>query len=264
MYIHFFIPPYNVSIILSRENFGYNRSINVNGGMTMGSRPDFSYVAKLMADSSRAAMLEALLGLDGLPASELARKANVSLQTASGHLAKLVEGNLVGVEKHGRHRYFRIASPDVAHAIETLTVISPSPNINSLKDFSRAEKVRMARTCYDHLAGKLGVSLTEAFIQKGLLIEGEVDFHVTDMGEKFFRDFEIDLAALRNKRRYFARKCLDWSERRYHLAGSLGNAVLVRLLDLGWIEKLPDRAIKVTKTGRVGLYESLGITTEQV
>ncbi|MFB6467813.1 ArsR/SmtB family transcription factor [Cytobacillus sp. Hz8] len=230
----------------------------------MGSRPDFSYVAKLMADSSRAAMLEALLGLDGLPANELARRANVSLQTASGHLAKLVKGNLVRVEKHGRHRYFRIASTDVAHAIETLTVIAPSPSIKSLKDFSRTEKVRIARTCYDHLAGKLGVSLTEAFIQKGYLIEGEVDFLVTDMGEKFFRDFDIDLDALRNKRRYFARKCLDWSERRYHLAGSLGNAVLIRLFDLRWIEKLPDRAVKVTKTGRVGLYESLGITADQV
>lgn len=226
----------------------------------MESRPDFSYVAKLMGDSSRAAMLEALLGLDGLPANELARKANVSLQTASGHLAKLVEGNLIRVEKHGRHRYFRLASPDVAHAIETLTVIAPAPNIKSLKNFSRAEKVRIARTCYDHLAGKLGVSLTEAFIQKGYLAEGENDFLVTDKGEKFFCDFDINLDVLRNQRRYFARKCLDWSERRYHLAGALGNAVLLRLLDLHWIEKLPDRAVKVTRTGRVGLYESLGIT----
>ncbi|WP_060207261.1 ArsR/SmtB family transcription factor [Sporosarcina koreensis] len=226
----------------------------------MESRPDFSYVAKLMGDSSRAAMLEALLGLDGLPTNELARKANVSLQTASGHLAKLVEGNLIRVEKHGRHRYFRLASPDVAHAIETLTVIAPAPNIKSLKNFSRAEKVRIARTCYDHLAGKLGVSLTEAFIQKGYLAEGENDFLVTDKGEKFFSDFDINLDVLRNQRRYFARKCLDWSERRYHLAGALGNAVLLRLLDLHWIEKLPDRAVKVTRTGRVGLYESLGIT----
>lgn len=230
----------------------------------MESRPDFSYVAKLMGDSSRAAMLEALLGLDGLPANELARKANVSLQTASGHLAKLVEGNLIRVEKHGRHRYFRLASPDVAHAIETLTVIAPAPNIKSLKNFSRAEKVRIARTCYDHLAGKLGVSLTEAFIQKGYLVEGENDFLVTDKGEKFFCDFDINLDVLRNQRRYFARKCLDWSERRYHLAGALGNAVLLRLLDLRWIEKLPDRAVKVTRTGRVGLYESLGITDSQV
>ncbi|CAH2715864.1 hypothetical protein BACCIP111895_03048 [Neobacillus rhizosphaerae] len=228
----------------------------------MGSRPDFSYVAKLMADSSRAAMLDALLRLDGLPANELARKANISLQTASGHLAKLVEGNLISVEKYGRHRYFRIASPDVAQAIEKLTIIAPAQRINSLKEFSRAEKVRIARTCYDHLAGKLGVSLTEAFLEKGYLVEGEVDFLVTDKGEKFFREFKIDLDALRNKRRYFARKCLDWSERRYHLAGSLGNAVLIRLLDLHWIEKLPDRAVRVTKKGRDGLYESLGITSE--
>lgn len=230
----------------------------------MGSRPDFSYVAKLIADSSRAAILDALLGLDGLPANELARKANISLQTASGHLAKLVEGNLLRVEKHGRHRYFRLASPDVAQAIETLTVIAPAPNINSLKDFSRAEKIRIARTCYDHLAGKLGVALTEALMEKGFLAAGQEDFLVTEAGEKFFRDFKIDLDALRKKRRHFARKCLDWSERRYHLAGSLGNAILLRLLELNWIEKLPDRAVKITKAGKEGLYEHFGIRGEQL
>ncbi|MFJ5714846.1 helix-turn-helix domain-containing protein [Neobacillus sp. NPDC093127] len=230
----------------------------------MGSKPDFSYVAKLMADSSRAAMLEALLGLDGLPANELAREANITLQTASGHLAKLVEGNLIHVEKHGRHRYFRLASTDVAQAIEMLTVIAPAPRINSLKDSSRVEKVRIARTCYDHLAGKLGVSLTEAFIEKGYLVEDQVDFLITDKGEKFFRDFKIDLDALRIKRRHFARKCLDWSERRYHLAGSLGHAVLMRLLELHWIEKLPDRALKITKAGKAGLYDSFGISNDQL
>lgn len=230
----------------------------------MGSRPDFSYVAKLIADSSRAAILDALLGLDGLPANELARKANISLQTASGHLAKLVEGNLLRVEKHGRHRYFRLASPDVAQAIETLTVIAPAPNINSLKDFSRAEKIRIARTCYDHLAGKLGVALTEALMEKGFLAAGQEDFLVTEAGEKFFRDFKIDLDALRKKRRHFARKCLDWSERRYHLAGSLGNAILLRLLELNWIEKLPDRAVKITKAGKAGLSEHFGIKGEQL
>jgi DNA-binding transcriptional ArsR family regulator len=228
----------------------------------MGSAPDFSYVAKLIADPSRAAMLDALLGLDGLPVNELARKANISLQTASGHLAKLVEGNLVLVEKYGRHRYYRIASSDVAQAIETLSVIAPQPKVNSLREFSHAEKIRNARTCYDHLAGKLGVSLTQAFIEKGYLIENQDDFLVTDKGEKFFHDFRIDLEVLRKERRYFARKCLDWSERRYHLAGSLGNAILLRLLELGWIEKLPDRAIKISKVGKTGLYESLGIMAD--
>lgn len=229
----------------------------------MGSRPDFSFVAKLMADSSRAAMLEALLDLDGLPASELAKRANISLQTASGHLTKLVEGNLLHVEKHGRHRYFRIAHADVAQAIEMLTVIAPSPKVNSLKDFSRAEKIQVARTCYDHLAGKLGVLLTETFIEKGYLHEEENNFLVTKDGEQFFHDFNIDLDALRKKRRHFARKCLDWSERRYHLAGSLGNAVLLQLLDLGWIERLPGRAVSVTEVGSEGLYETLGITTTE-
>jgi DNA-binding transcriptional ArsR family regulator len=225
----------------------------------MRSRPDFSYVAKLMADSSRAAMLDALLGLDGLPANELARKANISLQTASGHLAKLVEGNLISVEKHGRHRYFRIANSDVARAIETLTIIAPPPRVNSLKVSLRAEKIRIARTCYDHLAGRLGVSLTEAFIEKGYLAENKDDFLITEMGEKYFHDLNINLVALRKKRRHFARKCLDWSERRYHLAGSLGNAILVRLLELGWIEKLPDRAVRITEVGKTELYKSLGI-----
>ncbi|QCR32453.1 helix-turn-helix transcriptional regulator [Lysinibacillus sp. SGAir0095] len=225
----------------------------------MGSRPDFSYVAKLMADSSRAAMLEALLGLDGLPANELARKASITLQTASGHLSKLVEGELVRVEKHGRHRYYRLANSNVAQAIETLTVIAPPPQIKSLKDSSRAEKIKIARTCYDHLAGQLGVALTNAFVERGYLIEDQVDFKVTDIGEQFFNDFEINLDSLRTKRRHFARKCLDWSERRYHLAGSLGQAVLIRLLELHWIEKLPDRAVRVTELGKKQLHEILGI-----
>ncbi|WP_067839388.1 ArsR/SmtB family transcription factor [Amphibacillus sediminis] len=230
----------------------------------MGSRPDFSNVAKLIGDRSRAAMLDALLGLDGLPATELAKKANISLQTASSHLAKLVEGNLIRAEKHGRHRYYRLANSDVAQALERLTVIAPPTRISSLKDSTRAESIRTARTCYDHLAGRLGVSLTEAFIKRGYLIEDQDNFLVTDMGEKFFNDFDINLAELRKKRRYFARKCLDWSERRYHLAGSLGHAVMIRLLDLGWIDKLPDRAIKVTKKGRVGLSECLGITEDHL
>lgn len=229
----------------------------------MGSRPDFSHVAKLMADSSRAAMLDALLGLDGLPATELALKANVSLQTASGHLSKLVEGGLVCVEQHGRHRYFRLASTDVAYAIETLTVIAPPARINSLKDSSRAKKIKIARTCYDHLAGKLGVALTGAFIEKGYLVETQDDYIITNKGEMFFHEFEIDLDSLRKKRRHFARKCLDWSERRYHLAGSLGHAVLMRLFDLNWIEKLPDRAVKITKEGENG-FGSLGIKENQL
>ncbi|WP_152657988.1 helix-turn-helix transcriptional regulator [Oceanobacillus sp. CFH 90083] len=230
----------------------------------MGNKPDFSYTAKLMADSSRAAMLEALLDLDGLPASELAKRANISLQTASGHLTKLVDGNLLCVEKHGRHRYFRIANADVAQAIEMLTVIAPPPKINSLKDFSRAKNIQIARTCYDHLAGKLGVLLTDALIENGYLLEEENNFLVTKEGEQFFHDFNIDLEALRQKRRHFARKCLDWSERRYHLAGALGNAILIRLFDLGWIERLPGRAVRVTDTGEKGLYESLGITTKEL
>lgn len=158
----------------------------------MGSRPDFSYVAKLMADSSRAAMLEALLDLDGLPASELAKRANVSLQTASSHLAKLVEGNLLRVEKHGRHRYFRIANAEVARAIEMLTVIAPSAQVNSLKDFSRSEKIQIARTCYDHLAGKLGVLITETLVEKEYVVEDQDVFIVTKAGEEFFNSFKID------------------------------------------------------------------------
>ncbi|MEI3614932.1 ArsR/SmtB family transcription factor [Pseudogracilibacillus sp. SO30301A] len=229
----------------------------------MGSRPDFSYVAKLMADPSRAAMLDALMGLDGLPATELARKANVTIQTASGHLSKLVEGELIHVEKHGRHRYFRLANTDVAQAIETLTVIAPPAHIKSLNDSSRAKKIKIARTCYDHLAGELGVALTGAFIDNGYIIEAQNDFIVTDKGEKYFHGFEINLDSLRKERRHFTRKCLDWSERRYHLAGALGNAVLMRLLDRHWIEKLPDRAVKVTKEGGKA-FESLGINVEQL
>src|SRR5699024_7143236 len=192
-----------INIIVTRKNFGYNRSIYVYRRMVMGSRPDFSYVAKLMADPSRAAMLDALMGLDGLPATELARKANVTIQTASGHLSRLVEGKLIHVEKHGRHRYFRLANTDVARAIEALTFIAPPAHIKSLKNSSRAKKIKIARTCYDHLAGKLGVALTDAFIDNGYIIEEQNDFTVTDKGEKYFHDFEINLDSLRKERRHF-------------------------------------------------------------
>lgn len=225
----------------------------------MASRPDFSNTAKLMAHPSRAAMLDALLGTDGLPASELAREANVSLQTASEHLGKLVEGKIVSVEKYGRHRYFRLANPNVAQAIESLTVISPPVRVSSLKDADRVKRIHMARTCYDHLAGKLGVSLTQSLLKKKYLMEGQNDFLLSEEGERFFREFGIDLAVLRKKRRFFARKCLDWSERRYHLAGSLGNAVLERLLSLGWVEKQAERTVRVTEKGTTELEKTFDI-----
>ncbi|HET7577955.1 MAG TPA: helix-turn-helix domain-containing protein [Bacillales bacterium] len=224
----------------------------------MASRPDFSHTAKLMAHPSRAAMLDALLGTDGLPASELAREANITLQTASEHLGKLVEGKMVRVEKHGRHRYFRLASLDVARAIESLTVIAPSVRVSSLKDAGRVKRIHMARTCYDHLAGKLGVSLTDSLLKRKYIMEGQDDFLVSEDGERFFREFGIDLDTLRKKRRFFARKCLDWSERRYHLAGSLGNAVLERLLALGWVEKQAERTVRVTEKGATELEKTFG------
>lgn len=186
-------------------------------------------------------------------ASELAYMANIKPQTASFHLAKLVAGKLVIVEKQGRHRYFQLANVEIAQFIESFLAISSLPEIRSFKQSRQLKLLQEARTCYDHLAGKLGVALTDSMLEAGYLKKVEKEFVVTSSGEQFFTDFGIDLKVLRKKRRSFSNACLDWSERRHHLAGALGHGLLTHLLDLGWITRVPSiRAIHITEVGKVG------------
>jgi DNA-binding transcriptional ArsR family regulator len=218
-------------------------------------------VAELISDPSRAAMLDALMGKQALPAGELARKAGIAPQTASTHLSKLVDGGLLLLIRQGRHRYYQLANTDVARALEALATIAPPAHAHSLRESIVAEQLRCARTCYDHLAGKLGVQLAQTLHDRDILQFEEQDrkYRVTEEGTRFLTQFGIDLEQLQGLRRAFALPCLDWSERRYHLAGALGAAFAERFFQLGWIEKLPkSRAVRLTENGRAGLVETFG------
>ncbi|HET7628026.1 MAG TPA: metalloregulator ArsR/SmtB family transcription factor [Bacillales bacterium] len=209
--------------------------------------------ASLFADPSRGAMLTALLDGRFHTASELAYMAGIKQQTASYHLAKLAGGGLIKTEQHGRHRYYTLASPEVAEVLETVLSIAKPPEIRSLRQSSQMKALKSGRTCYDHLAGELGVTVTEAMQQAGFIVLAEKEWQVTEKGERFFAEFGLNLQALRKKRRTFARACLDWSERKHHLAGALGCELTNKWFELGWIEKIADsRAVKLTAKGRAG------------
>jgi hypothetical protein len=197
-------------------------------------------------------MLFALLDGRELPASELASRAGASPQSASGHLGKLVAGGLLVATAVGRQRLFRLASPDVAHAIEALATIARPTPVVSLSQTTTMQRLREARSCYDHLAGRLGVAVTDHFVERGTITLSGRAFAITTRGERFFRSLGIDVDSARENRRSFARACIDWSERRPHLAGSLGASVLERFLAAGWIARnAQDRALRVTPEGRV-------------
>jgi len=226
---------------------------------------DLARVAALVGDPTRAAMLTALL--DGRPrtAGELGRLGGVAPSTASGHLAQLLEGGLVACEAAGRRRLYRLASPEAAELLETLARLAPPTRPRSLRGVDRAHALRAARLCYDHLAGVLGVALTEGMVERGVLVlaaDGGA-FEVTSAGEAWLGGLGVDVAAARLRRRSFARACLDWSERRPHVAGALGAAVADAFLGHGWVVRRPDdRALVVTAAGRTALAERLAIRAD--
>lgn len=225
----------------------------------LASDADIAPVAALLADPARAAMLTALLDGRALAAGELARLAGVSPATASSHLSRLLAGGLVTVVSQGRHRYYRLAGHDVAAALEALAHLVPRLPVRSLRQSREAAALSQARICYDHLAGQAGVAVLDALLADGVLCGTECsqDFEVTAAGAAALTRFGLDLAALRRSRRHFARSCLDWTERRPHLAGALGAAITERLLDLGWIERgTHRRAVRVTAAGQERLAAS--------
>ncbi len=194
----------------------------------------------------------------------LADEAGVTASTASAHLGKLVAGGMLEVERHGRHRYFRVAGPAVAELIETLARLSPPSSVRSLSQGTKAQAVRFARTCYDHLAGVLGTSLIEAMLERGLLAGGDgafdLDYRLTVRGADELAGFGIDLASLRERRRPLIRCCVDWSEQRHHLAGALGATLAGRMFELGWVSRARSgRAVHVTDDGYRGLRETFGL-----
>jgi DNA-binding transcriptional ArsR family regulator len=215
---------------------------------------DIAAAAALMADPSRAAVLMELADGRALPPSELAEVAGVSRSTMSEHLAKLQQAGFVAVERGGRNRYYRLAGPEVAAAVEALGALAPRTEVRSLRQANRAGALGAARTCYGHLAGELGVGITDALVARGLLErEGEV-FLLTEPGAAFLRDLGIEKPPRAGK------SCNDWSERRPHLAGALGVALTKRLFELDWIRRTERRrAVEVTSSGKRELAARLGI-----
>jgi DNA-binding transcriptional ArsR family regulator len=218
---------------------------------------DISSLASLISEPARARILVALLDGRSLPASELAQRAGTTCQTASSHLAKLTEGQLLQVVPQGRHRYYRIANARVADLLESMARFAPR---NESDRTGPKTPMQLARTCYNHLAGSLGVGITEAFVGRGYLRGVGRDYQLSKDGTKWFSELGIDIGALRKSGRVFARQCLDWSERRNHLAGALGSALAEHLLERGWIERVREsREVRISEFGRRELKERLGV-----
>lgn len=227
----------------------------------MESALHIAKIAALLGDPARAAMLWLLIDGRARPAGELAFAANVSAQSASGHLARLVEAELLRVEAQGRHRYYRLADHSVALALESLAAIRPPPPARTAPaSRGTPQAMRFARTCYDHLAGELAVTLLAQIETKGLLTRSEKSFELSARGEKAFERLGIDLPALRGAKRQFACGCLDWSEREFHLGGALGAALLQRMLERQWLLRgRQARVLQLTPAGREGLREVFGV-----
>lgn len=211
-------------------------------------------IASLLADPTRAIILQELSDGRALPAGELARRAHVASSTASSHLSKLVEAGLLAVVQQGRHRYYRIANPAIIQAIETLASLSPVRPIHSLRESQIAEAIRNARMCYNHLAGNLGVKLTQALVDMHVLDASVDGYTITPDGLQWLRNFGIDDAVLRKRGSLVVPHHIDWSERRPHVAGDLGAALARRLFDLAWITRTPSsRAVRLTAIGQQAL-----------
>ncbi len=226
--------------------------------MTAG--PNFVEIAALIGDPARASILSALMAGRALTATELALEAGVTPQTTSSHLAKLTASGLLRVARQGRHRYYRLAGPEIAQMLEGLMAFSGTRPQRPRAKNPKLEEVRRARTCYDHLAGELGVGVTRGMVSGGHLRPAGEDFEVTASGEAWLQKFGLDLAPLRRQRRAFARQCLDWSEREPHVGGALGAAFAQRCFDLGWIERLRHgRAVVPTNAGRRGFHKAFAL-----
>ena len=220
-------------------------------------------VAALVGDPARANILCALLGGRALTASELAFTAGVSPQTTSGHLGKLLEARLLALLKQGRHRYYRLAGPHVAQMLESIMNVAMTGPPRFQPRSKLDDKLRHARTCYDHIAGVLGVALAERLTERDFVILGDEGGEVTPAGAEFLSNLGVDLSAARAKRRVFCRPCVDWTERRPHIGGAVGAALASRCFDLNWIERVRDsRALTLTATGRRGLDEIFGVALD--
>jgi DNA-binding transcriptional ArsR family regulator len=222
----------------------------------MPAGPDLDRLARVIGDPTRLRMLALLMDGRALTAKELAYGAGVGPATATSHLRRLLGDALVTVRAQGRHKYFRLGSPEVGRCIEMLMVVAQP---GEARVAGPVDPQRAARFCYDHLAGKLGTGMADALVRRRRLEFRDGRFVPTRTGERWLRDFGLEAGALEKSRRQLAPACLDWSERRDHIGGALGAALAERLLSLRWIRRLPDsRAVVVTPAGRAGLTREVG------
>lgn len=229
----------------------------------MDDAPDIPRIARLLADPSRAKIVWALIDGTTRPAGELAYAANISAQSASAHLTKLVEGGLLECEAQGRHRYFRISNSEVACMIEGMATLSaeiaprkppPPPLVRAMPN-----EFMHARTCYDHLAGEMAVKVLDTMLQKGWLTGAGPEFSLTALGEKKLAALEISIDVARAERRVFARPCVDLTQRRPHLGGALGAALLDLYVEQGWILRSPrSRIVTITPKGNEAFKKNFG------
>ncbi len=203
----------------------------------MKEGPDIAHIAALIGDPARANMLTALMSGKALTVSELAEEAGVTIQTASSHLSKLDEGGLLRPRKQGRHKYFSLTNDQVAHVLEGLMGLAAGSGHLRTRTGPRDAQLRRARVCYNHLAGDMGIQMFDSLMKQGHLVLDQKELRLTRSGGAFAKILRIDLDALNEKKSPLCRECLDWSERRSHLAGSLGCALLSRFEELSWAKR---------------------------
>ena len=228
-----------------------------------GTQPSVAEIAALIGNPARSNILLALMDGRARTASELAYAAGVSPQTTSGHLAKMTEARLLTSVKQGRHCYFRLASPKIARMLEGIMVVAGEGPERYRPRWKGDDQLRTARTCYDHLAGRLGVAVTDALMRRKQVILAQDGGTVTRAGAKFLAGLGVSVDDAGKGRRSFCRPCMDWSERRPHQAGALGAALASRFFDLGWVARTRDsRALQISGDGELGLAEMFGVKLE--
>lgn len=220
----------------------------------------FIKTATLIGDATRASILWNLLDGRAFTATELAIAVETSAQNISMHLGKLLDASLISVEKQGRHKYYKFSNKEVAYAVEAMANLVPKPEAPTKKKSEEYSPVKYCRTCYDHLAGKIGVALADSLLEQKIVIENDGVFKISSKGEKWFSDFGINIKEAQKQKRIFLKPCLDWSERRHHIAGSMGALLLNKMITEDWLRRNKNsRAVTITGKGKKELLKYFNI-----